>query len=111
MNYERKSLTECRKIKADLEEKCRTCDRRCTSSCLHCYNIILHRDVELCIRRIESSREYELARDMVRYIYSTSVDCDTCTFDCDGLHPCPVNQKANDIVRRYLYLYGELVSL
>lgn len=47
---------------------------------------------------------------MVRYIYSTSVDCDTCTLDCDGLHPCPVNPKANDLVKRYLDLYGELVS-
>ena len=109
MNYERKSLTECRKIKAELEEKCRTCDNRYTSSCMRCYNIILRRDVELCIRRIESSREYELARDMVRYIYNTSVDCDTCTFDCYGLRPCIVNEKAADIVRRYFDLYGELI--
>ena len=110
MHYVKKSLIECRKIKADLEDRCMACDRRGTKSCMSCYNIILRRDVELCIRRIESSREYELARDMARYIYSTSVDCDTCTLDCDGLHPCPVNQKANDLVRRYFDLYGELVS-
>lgn len=54
MHYVKKSLTECRKIKAYLEERCRTCDRRGTKSCTSCYNIILRRDVELCIRRIES---------------------------------------------------------
>ena len=109
-NYERKSLTECREIKACLEDKCRKCDRLNTKSCTHCYTVILRRDVELCISRIESSREYELARDMVRYIHNTNVDCDTCVFDCDGMHPCIVNQKSNDILRRYLDLYGEVIG-
>lgn len=68
LHYVKKSLMECRKIKADLEERCRTCDRRDTKSCLRCHVINLRRDVELCIMRIESSREYALARDMVRYI-------------------------------------------
>lgn len=109
MHYVKKSLTECRKIKADLEERCRTCDRRDTKSCMSCYNIILRRDVELCIMRIEASREYELARDMLRYICNTSVDCDTCVYDCDGYNPCPVTQNAASLLKRYNDLYGELV--
>ena len=109
MNYETKSLVECRKIKAALEDRCKACEDRLTEKCMHCYNIILRRDVELCIRRIVFSDEYALVRDMLRHICNTSVDCDTCVYDCDGYNPCQVTQNTASLLKRYNDLYGELV--